>query len=105
MAPKYPPLIHARLEQRALQPPEPRRVVARVAFDPLAHRTFEMLHAHGLRDFKSAGALHFSQYDQVIQAAIAPVNPATSMTKSVPMINGAAPINESRTMSALAVST
>ena len=27
------------------------------------------LHAHGLRDFKPAGALQFSQYDQVIQAA------------------------------------
>jgi len=28
------------------------------------------LHAHGLRDFKPAGALHFSQYDQVVQAAV-----------------------------------
>ena len=27
------------------------------------------LHAHGLRDFKPAGALQFTQYDQVIQAA------------------------------------
>ena len=27
------------------------------------------LYAHGLRDFKPAGALQFSQYDQVIQAA------------------------------------
>ena len=27
------------------------------------------LHAHGLREFKPAGALQFSQYDQVIQAA------------------------------------
>ena len=28
------------------------------------------LHAHGLRDFKPAGALQFSQYDQLVQAAI-----------------------------------
>ena len=28
------------------------------------------LHAHGLRDFKSAGALQFSQYDQLVQAAV-----------------------------------
>jgi DNA-binding transcriptional LysR family regulator len=28
------------------------------------------LHAHGLRDFKPAGALHFSQYDQLVQAAV-----------------------------------
>jgi len=28
------------------------------------------LHAHGLREFKSAGALHFSQYDQLVQAAV-----------------------------------
>lgn len=28
------------------------------------------LHAHGLHDLKPAGALHFSQYDQLIQAAI-----------------------------------
>ncbi len=29
------------------------------------------LHAFGLKDFKPAGALHFSSYDQVIQAAVA----------------------------------
>jgi DNA-binding transcriptional LysR family regulator len=28
------------------------------------------LHAHGLRDLKPAGALHFSQYDQLVQAAV-----------------------------------
>ena len=28
------------------------------------------LHAHGLRDFKSAGALQFNQYDQLVQAAV-----------------------------------
>jgi DNA-binding transcriptional LysR family regulator len=28
------------------------------------------LHAHGLRDFKPAGALQFSQYDQLVQAAV-----------------------------------
>ncbi len=28
------------------------------------------LHAHGLRDFKPAGALHYNQYDQLIQAAV-----------------------------------
>jgi DNA-binding transcriptional LysR family regulator len=28
------------------------------------------LHAHGLRDLKPAGAMHFSQYDQLVQAAI-----------------------------------
>jgi LysR family glycine cleavage system transcriptional activator len=28
------------------------------------------LHAHGLRDLKPAGALHFSQYDQQVQAAV-----------------------------------
>lgn len=27
------------------------------------------LHAHGLRDLKPAGALHFNQYDQLVQAA------------------------------------
>jgi LysR family glycine cleavage system transcriptional activator len=29
------------------------------------------LHAFGLKDFKPAGSLHFSSYDQVIQAAVA----------------------------------
>jgi len=28
------------------------------------------LHAHGLRDFKPSGALQFSQYDQLVQAAV-----------------------------------
>ena len=28
------------------------------------------LHAHGLRDLKPAGALQFSQYDQLVQAAV-----------------------------------
>ncbi|HUN70018.1 MAG TPA: LysR substrate-binding domain-containing protein, partial [Burkholderiales bacterium] len=28
------------------------------------------LHAHGLRDFKPAGALQFNQYDQLVQAAV-----------------------------------
>jgi DNA-binding transcriptional LysR family regulator len=28
------------------------------------------LHAHGLHDFKSAGALQFNQYDQLVQAAV-----------------------------------
>lgn len=28
------------------------------------------LHAHGLRDLKPAGAMHFSQYDQLVQAAV-----------------------------------
>jgi len=28
------------------------------------------LHAHGLRDLKTAGALHFNQYDQLVQAAV-----------------------------------
>ena len=28
------------------------------------------LHAHGLRDLKSAGALQFNQYDQLVQAAV-----------------------------------
>jgi DNA-binding transcriptional LysR family regulator len=28
------------------------------------------LHAHGLRDFKPAGALQFNQYDQLVQAAM-----------------------------------
>ena len=28
------------------------------------------LHAHGLRDFKPAGSLQFSQYDQLVQAAV-----------------------------------
>lgn len=28
------------------------------------------LHAHGLRDLKPAGALHFNQYDQLVQAAV-----------------------------------
>jgi LysR family glycine cleavage system transcriptional activator len=28
------------------------------------------LHAHGLHDLKPAGALHFSQYDQLVQAAV-----------------------------------
>jgi len=29
------------------------------------------LHAHGLRDFRPAGSLQFSQYDQLVQAALA----------------------------------
>ena len=28
------------------------------------------LHAHGMREFKPAGAMHFSQYDQLVQAAV-----------------------------------
>jgi LysR family glycine cleavage system transcriptional activator len=28
------------------------------------------LHAHGLRELKTAGALHFNQYDQLVQAAV-----------------------------------